>query len=92
VILYLNEHLKLMHTLHIPREGSKMTAICRFHTVIIQTFILHGTSKVGSTNFENVPCEGETYNLVQCFDARTIRTMEGGKYRVINEGKGGNTG
>ena len=33
----------------------------------------------------NVPCEGETYNLVQCFDARTIRTKKGGKYRVFQK-------
>jgi len=74
VILYINAQPRLAHILHIPREGSKMTALFCSHTVII----VHGTFKVHSTNFENVPCEGETYNLVQCFDARTIRTKKGG--------------
>jgi hypothetical protein len=65
-----------------------MTVLCRSHAVIIQTCILHGTFKVGSTNFENVPCEGETYNLVHSFDAKTIRTKNRGKHRVIYEGGG----
>jgi hypothetical protein len=52
-----------------------MTALFRSHTVL--TFIVHGTFKACSTNFENVPCEGETYNLGQCFDARTVRTKKG---------------
>jgi hypothetical protein len=53
-----------------------MTALFLSHTVL--TFIVHGTLKVRSTNFENVHCEGETYNIAQCFDARTIRTKKGG--------------
>jgi hypothetical protein len=66
-----------------------MTVLCRSHTVTIQTFILHGTLNGGSTSFENVLCEGETFNLVQCFGTRTIRTKKGEKYGVTYEGKGG---
>jgi len=76
-----SEQLRLVHILHIAREGSKMTALCHSHIVIIQTFILHDIFKVVQHQFRNMPCEEETYNLVQCFDARTIRTKKVGKYR-----------
>jgi hypothetical protein len=60
-----------------------MTALCRSHTVATKTFILHGLLNGGSTGFENVPCEGETFNLVQCFGTRTIRSKKGENYGVI---------
>jgi hypothetical protein len=39
-----------------------------------------------------VPYEGETYTLVQCLDATTIRIKKGKKYKVIFERKEGRKG
>lgn len=74
------------------RRFEKCRSLCRSHILALKTFILHGKLNGVSTSCENVPFEGETFDLFQCFDTRTIRTTKEEKHGVIYEGKGGTTG